>query len=75
MTQIKETAPQNVQIILVGNKNDLEDKRVVKKEQGEAVAQKYNIPFFETSAFNGNNIDDAFKKLAENVLDNMDVTD
>ena len=32
MTQIKETAPQNVQIILVGNKNDLEDKRVVKYE-------------------------------------------
>jgi Ras-related protein Rab-8A len=34
----------------VGNKCDMPDKRVISTEKGRALAQKYNIKFFETVA-------------------------
>ena len=47
--------------ILVGNKMDLESKRLVKKEEGENLAKNENLnSFFECSAKNGNYIEDIF---------------
>ena len=47
--------------ILVGNKMDLESKRVVKREEGENLAKNENLnSFFECSAKNGNYIEDIF---------------
>jgi len=37
-------------IVLCGNKCDLNDQREVEKTRGEALAKKWNVPFFETSA-------------------------
>ena len=37
-------------IILVGNKKDLETERVVKEEEGRAMAEKWGCLFIETSA-------------------------
>jgi GTPase KRas len=37
-------------LVLIGTKCDLEDGRLVKFEDGMKMAQKFNIPFFETSA-------------------------
>ena len=47
--------------ILVGNKIDLESKRVVKREEGENLAKNENLnSFFECSAKNGNYIENIF---------------
>ena len=47
--------------ILVGNKIDLESRRVVKKEEGENLAKNENLnSFFECSAKNGSHIEDIF---------------
>ena len=47
--------------ILVGNKIDLESKRVVKREEGENFAKNENLnSFFECSAKNGKYIEDIF---------------
>ena len=46
-------------LILCGNKIDLEN-REVKKEEGEALAQKEGIAFFEVSAKTGESIKDMF---------------
>ena len=43
-------------MVLVGNKADLEEYRVVRKEEGEMLANRYKIPFFETSAKTGENL-------------------
>jgi GTPase KRas protein len=41
----------NVPIVLVGNKCDLPDnERKISKQEGELLAAKWNVPFFETSA-------------------------
>lgn len=37
-------------MILVGNKCDLEDERVVGKDQGHNLARQFNSAFLETSA-------------------------
>jgi len=37
-------------MILVGNKCDLEDERVVGKDQGQNLARQWNSAFLETSA-------------------------
>jgi len=39
-----------VPMILVGNKCDLEDERVVGKDQGQTLARQWNSAFLETSA-------------------------
>ena len=52
-------------LILVGNKSDLEDQRVISKERGENLAKENSMMFFETSALNGNGIEEAFKKSIE----------
>lgn len=51
-------------IVLIGNKID-ESRRVVTRQQGKALAQKWKIPFFETSAKKNLNIESAFAKLVQ----------
>uniref|UniRef100_A0A6B2LKM7 Uncharacterized protein n=1 Tax=Arcella intermedia TaxID=1963864 RepID=A0A6B2LKM7_9EUKA len=51
---------EDVPIVLVANKADLEQMREVSKEQGEALAQEFQCPFFETSAKSRMNVDQVF---------------
>eukprot|EP00005_Dracoamoeba_jomungandri_P003581 CAMPEP_0174259354 /NCGR_PEP_ID=MMETSP0439-20130205/8183_1 /TAXON_ID=0 /ORGANISM="Stereomyxa ramosa, Strain Chinc5" /LENGTH=187 /DNA_ID=CAMNT_0015343199 /DNA_START=143 /DNA_END=706 /DNA_ORIENTATION=+ len=56
-----------VPCVLVGNKCDLEDEREVLERDGKALAAQWNCPFFETSAKNHYNIDEAFTALVREV--------
>ena len=47
-------------MFLVGNKIDLIEKRSVSKDEAEEIANKFNIPYFETSAKTSINIDKLF---------------
>ena len=66
--QINENAPEGVSKILVGNKCDKSDKKI-SKEQGIKTADSYRMKFYETSAKNNNNINEAFKDLIKNILE------
>ena len=67
LSDLKKCADNKVSIILLGNKNDLEEEREVKTEEGELFAKDNNIAFLETSALNGKNIEIAFKTLVDEV--------
>jgi len=67
ITDLKNSADQKISVILIGNKNDLEEEREVKIEEGEMKAKEFGIAFLETSALNGTNIEKAFKILVEEV--------
>ena len=70
---VKQKASNDVSIILVGNKCDLEEQRVITKEKGEEKAKELNIPFFETSALSDININEIFRELVENIYDKIGV--
>ncbi|MFX0122067.1 MAG: GTP-binding protein [Candidatus Hodarchaeota archaeon] len=53
--------------ILVGNKSDLL-KREVSKEEAASVAKEYSVPYFETSALKGKNVDELFQMATRMAL-------
>ncbi|KFA48849.1 hypothetical protein S40293_01562 [Stachybotrys chartarum IBT 40293] len=55
----------DVIIVLVGNKTDLNEKREVTTQQGEDEAKKNNLMFVETSAKLGHNVKNLFKRIAQ----------
>lgn len=55
----------DVIIVLVGNKTDLNDKREVTTAQGEEEAKKNNLMFIETSAKLGHNVKTLFRRIAQ----------
>ena len=67
INQIKEEASQNVVIHIAGNKIDMEEERKVTTEEGQKLAEEYDLPFKETSAKDGINIDETFSDLAEKI--------
>jgi Ras-related protein Rab-8A len=67
MKSIEQHASESVDRILVGNKCDLSEKRVVSTEMGKALADEYGIKFFECSAKNSINVEEAFISLARDI--------
>jgi len=57
---------------LIGNKVDLSESRVVSSSEGRALALKYGINFYETSAKNNINVVDAFLDIATQVVNNFE---
>jgi len=57
-------------LILVGNKCDLVKERVVSTEEGKLCAKQWNCPFFEASAKEDINVDEAFYELVREVRRN-----
>ncbi len=55
-------------IVLVGNKVDLEDKRLVPREAAEMLEKWWKIPYIETSAATAYGVSEAFLKLAASAL-------
>ena len=68
LRNISEHANDDVEKMIVGNKCDCDDRRIISRERGEAVAQEHGIRFLETSAKANVNIDRSFLDLAEAIL-------
>lgn len=71
MSDIDKFAKEGIMKILVGNKVDLTEKRVISTEQGKDFARKYGIEYIETSAKVANNIDELFQSAAKTFIINQ----
>lgn len=69
LRNIDENANEDVVKMIVGNKCDMEDKRIVPTERGQEVASHHGIPFFETSAKTNVNITPAFYDMTRRILE------
>lgn len=56
-----------VPMVLVGNKCDLTDQRVISTEQGQELANKFNSAFLEASAKTKTNVDLIFNTLIRQI--------
>uniref|UniRef100_A0A672LU77 small monomeric GTPase n=1 Tax=Sinocyclocheilus grahami TaxID=75366 RepID=A0A672LU77_SINGR len=73
-TQIKTYSWDNAQVILVGNKCDLEDDRLVSREDGQRLANElgsWGFQFFEASAKDNINVKQVFERLVDIICDKM----
>ena len=61
----KMNSPKTIYIVLVGNKCDLEKDRQVSSEEGEEIANRFGLKFFETSALKTINVNEIFSESAE----------
>ena len=62
---IKDKCQKDIQVIVLGNKSDLEDKREVSSEEGAKFSEENNYLFMETSCLKNTNVADAFDTLIE----------
>ena len=68
MKNIREVKPKEFPVVLLGNKIDLEESRVISKQEGEELAQKYELSFYETSNKNGENIEKSCLDLINKII-------
>ena len=68
LIEIEKNASKNVLKVLIGNKSDLEDKRVVSFNQGKEFADTYGLKFIETSAKKNLNVNEAFETLGRELM-------
>lgn len=71
LRNIDENANEDVVKMIIGNKCDMEDKRVVSTDRGQEVAQHHGIPFFETSAKTNVNVTRAFHDITQRILEKV----
>jgi len=67
MQDVEQFADEDVEIMILGNKCDINNKRVVSRERGEQLATEYGIKFMEVSGKTGINIEEAFYSLARDI--------
>ena len=69
LTEVRKHAGAQVVKLLVGNKCDMEEERVVTAKEGKEFADSLGISFMETSAKQRINIDEAFMTLTKQVYE------
>ena len=62
---LKEKCDENIKVILLGNKSDLENQRQVSTEEGIALSVENHYEFNETSCIKNLNVADSFQTLIE----------
>lgn len=71
IADVQSFAESNVNIVLIGNKCDLVDAKVIDTEQGRAVARDFGIEFYEASAKTDHNVQEAFNGLVNQVCERV----
>ena len=70
--EVKSQTPKEILLVLVGNKIDLESERIVSFDEGKKLSEDNDMLFFETSAKNGNGINEVFLNSCREIYQNIE---
>ena len=69
--ELQSNNDNNPDVILVGNKSDMESKRKISSEDALEFAKEYDINYIEVSAKTGNNIDSIFETIYKQLIEDV----
>lgn len=72
LPEIQRYASSNVSLVLVGNKADLSNKRVISTEEGKALADTLGVSFVETSARTATQVEAAFTMISAEIMERLE---
>ncbi|CAG9330275.1 unnamed protein product [Blepharisma stoltei] len=72
INDVRALAKPNISIMVVGNKSDLKSSRAVNFVEASCFCQELEVLLIEASAATGENVEEAFNKLASSVLTKLD---
>ena len=67
--KIKDEKGDNFPLVLIGNKCDLTEERVIPEEEGQKLAENNGFTFIETSCKEGTNIEESIKILVFKIIE------
>ena len=73
MNEVKNDVSDETEMIIVGNKIDLNEKRQVNFDLLESLGKKNNIEVFETSAKTGEGVEEIFSNLTKKLFKNKNI--
>ena len=65
-----ENIDKDIKGVIIGNKIDLKEERVISIKDMEEIGEKYNMPVLETSAKDGTNVNECFELLIDELFKN-----
>ncbi|KAH9948123.1 GTP-binding protein ypt1 [Amylocystis lapponica] len=74
LQEIERYASETVKRLLLGNKSDLVERKVVAYSAAKEFADALSIPFLETSAKTSANVEEAFLTMSKQIKDSLDST-
>ena len=72
---IKEECGKHMQLIILGNKSDLDAQRKISKDEAINYAKEQKIDYIETSSKTGENVKKAVTMICESILENKEMND
>ena len=72
LEEVEKHGATNLTKILIGNKSDLEELRQVEKKEAEKKAEEMGMPFLETSAKEGTNVEKVFLYVIKEIKEKME---
>ena len=72
LEEARKRSGDNVSIVLVGNKTDLDDMRQVSETEGKELAEQFNVQYLEVSARENENVKKAFHMLIRDVVNRFE---
>ncbi|XP_077565813.1 EF-hand calcium-binding domain-containing protein 4B isoform X1 [Stigmatopora nigra] len=72
LANVKDAAGEGVQILVLGNKMDMDGEREVSFKEAEQLAQENKVMFYEVSAYTGKNVAESLTQLARVLMEQED---
>jgi|EP00669_Euglena_mutabilis_P014654 small GTP-binding protein len=71
LKELRDHAESNIVVMLIGNKIDLTHQRTVTTEAGQKLAQEQSLLFMETSALEGEKVEEAFNVILHEIYNRV----